>query len=235
MARLLVVDDERTQRALLERFLTNDGYEVESASDGAAALELVQSTPVDLVITDLRMPGMNGRELLAKLQQLDPTLPVIIMTAYADLRDAVDFVTHAGAFYYIEKPIEDMKILRGEIERALAAKEKPHAHASEASEPSELGESVFPEMIGNSSPMARLKREMQKLLPILGGPATVLITGESGTGKELVAEALHRYGPRKNAPFVPVHCAAIPDDLMEAELFGSERGAYTGSTGTRAG
>ncbi|MBT3267648.1 sigma-54-dependent Fis family transcriptional regulator [Candidatus Poribacteria bacterium] len=235
MARVLVVDDDRTQRALLRRFLRNDGHEIEAAEDGVAALAVVQSTPVDVVVTDMRMPGMNGRELLRRLQELDPSLPVIVMTAFADLQDAVDLVTREGAAYYIQKPIEDMKVLREEIRRAVgdAADDGDAADAP----PSVAGSSgdLFADIVGGSAPMQKLLREMQRLTPILAGPATVLVTGESGTGKELIATALHRCGPRSDKPFVAVNCAAIPDELIEAELFGAEKGSYTSSTQTRAG
>lgn len=237
MPRLLVVDDDRTQRALLRRFLTNDGYDVELAEDGAAALEIVQSMPIDVVVTDMRMPGMNGRELLRNLQQLDASLPVIVMTAFTDLQDAVDLVTREGAAYYIQKPIEDMAVLRGEIRRAIGGTadapedDEPPATTVAATEPA----GVFDAIIGDSPPIARLVREMRRLAPILGGPATVLVTGESGAGKELVATALHASGPRGDKPFVAVNCAAIPDELIEAELFGAEKGAYTSSTQTRTG
>ena len=242
MPRVLVVDDDRTQRSLLRRFLTSDGYDIELAEDGAAALDIVQSTPIDVVVTDMRMPGMNGRELLRRLQELDASLPVIVMTAFTDLQDAVDLVTRDGAAYYIQKPIEDMAVLRGEIRRAIsgapedseagsadgAPREAPAGDANDTSD-------HFDAIVGDSAPVKRLLREMQRLAPILGGPATVLVTGESGTGKELVASALHACGPRADKPFVAVNCAAIPDELIEAELFGAEKGSYTSSTQTRIG
>ncbi len=234
MPRVLVVDDDRTQRALLQRFLRSDGYDVELAEDGAAALELVQSMPIDVVLTDMRMPGMNGRELLTRLQALDASLPVIVMTAFTDLQDAVDLVTREGAAYYIQKPIQDMKVLREEISRAVGDTDD-----TEPGEPStdagEADTSQFSAIVGDSLPMQRLLREMRRLAPILGGPATVLVTGESGTGKELVANALHGVGPRAAKPFVAVNCAAIPAELIEAELFGAEKGSYTSSTQTRIG
>jgi len=217
---------------MLQRVLRNAGYDTEIASGGESALDIVQTKPVDIVLTDIRMPGMTGRELLRKLRDLDPALPVIIMTAYSDLRDAVEMVTHEGAAYYIEKPIEDIAALTAEIDRAMGGR---HAAGDEKGEAVDEEWRGFEGMIGSSAAMRRLTREMRRFLPLLGGPATVLITGESGTGKELVARALHDHGPRGEAPFVPVHCAAIPEDLMEAELFGAEKGAYTGSTQTRTG
>ncbi len=234
MPRVLVVDDDRTQRALLQRFLRSDGYDVELAEDGAAALEIVQTMPIDVVLTDMRMPGMNGRELLSRLQALDPSLPVIVMTAFTDLQDAVDLVTREGAAYYIQKPIQDMKVLREEIKRAVG--DAAEAVVDEPSVTDAAGDaSHFAAIVGDSAPMQRLVREMRRLAPILGGPATVLVTGESGTGKELVATALHAVGPRSAKPFVAVNCAAIPDELIEAELFGAEKGSYTSSTQTRVG
>jgi len=234
MARILVVDDEPAQRMILQRSLRNAGFETDVAASGAEALAIVESRPVDLVLTDMRMPGMTGRELLHRLTALDPELPVIVMTAYAELRDAVELVTHEKARYYIEKPIEDLNLLLSEIRRLLDTPKKT-ATPAEPTPSSPVGKIVFDGVVGTSAPMRQLMREMGKLLPLLGGPATILITGESGTGKELVARALHRSGPRKDGPFVPVHCAAIPQELMEAELFGAEKGAYTGSIGTRVG
>jgi DNA-binding NtrC family response regulator len=230
MARVLVVDDEAAQRVLLQRLLRASGHETETAADGAAALEIIQTRPVDVVVTDVRMPRMDGRELLRRVRELDARLPVIVMTAYAELRDAVDLVSREGASYYIEKPIEDVQMLRDEIARALT----PRPEAEARREP-DFPANGFEGIVGTSPPMQQLLREMRKLLPILRGPATVLITGESGTGKELVARALHEYGPRRDAQFVPVHCAAIPEDLMEAELFGAEKGAYTSSVALRVG
>jgi len=241
MARILVADDEAAQRLSLQRVLRRAGHEAEAAADALAALELLRSQPFDVVVTDMRMPGMTGRELLQAVRKLDPNLPVIIITAYAELKDAVELVTHEGAFYYLEKPIEDIKVLMAEIERALQSRadgSHPAAVKTDAtpgSTPSPLGDIRFEGIVGASAPMRQLFRDMQKLLPILKGPATVLITGESGTGKELIARALHDYGPRKNAPFVAAHCAAIPEELMEAELFGAEKGAYTSLNHSRAG
>jgi DNA-binding NtrC family response regulator len=234
MARILVVDDEPAQRTILQRSLRSAGFEADVAASGAEALAVVESRPVDLVLTDMRMPGMTGRDLLRRLRELDPALPIIVMTAYAELRDAVELVTHEKARYYIEKPIEDVNLLLSEIRRALTTPEK-EAEPSERVSLPVMTDVIFEGVVGTSPPMRQLLREMHKLLPILGGPATVLVTGESGTGKELVARALHRSGPRRNAPFVPVHCAAIPQELMEAELFGAEKGAYTSSVGTRVG
>ncbi|GIX07514.1 MAG: hypothetical protein KatS3mg115_1917 [Candidatus Poribacteria bacterium] len=236
MPTVLVVDDERTQLILLKRLLARAGYEVQTAEGAEEALQIVQTQPVSVVVTDIRMPGMSGRELLERLRELDPKLPVIIMTAYPQLRDAVELVAHGGAFYYIEKPIEDIRVLTQEIERALEGRENGRGTSSPTSEEAGSGEfRPFPGIVGSSPPMRRLIREMRKLLPILGGPATVLITGESGTGKELVAKALHEHGPRREGPFIAVHCAAIPHELMEAELFGAEKGAYTGATHSRPG
>lgn len=233
MPRILVVDDEPAQRTILQRSLRHAGFEAEVAASGAEALAFVQSRPVDLVLTDIRMPGMSGRELLRRLRELDPSLPIIVMTAYAELRDAVELVTHEKARYYIEKPIEDLNLLIAEIRRVLQTSEEKEKTSS--SPTSVLPSIFFDGVIGTSPPMRQLLREMQKLLPLLGGPATILITGESGTGKELVARALHCSGPRRDAPFVPVHCAAIPQELIETELFGAEKGAYTGSVSTRIG
>ncbi len=228
--RALIVDDEETQRILLQRHLNAVGYEAQTAESAEAALNAMRDFPVDLVVTDIRMPGeMDGRGLLAKIREMDPDLPVIVMTAYSNLQDAVDLLTQQGAFYYIEKPIDDIGLLERVMARAVENRRLSAAHRSNGDE------SGFEEMVGNSEPMRQLRQEMKRLLPFLGSPATVLLTGESGAGKDLAARLLHQYSPRRSGPFVPVNCGAIPISLMESELFGSVKGAFTGADEARVG
>ncbi|HID56668.1 TPA: sigma-54-dependent Fis family transcriptional regulator, partial [Candidatus Poribacteria bacterium] len=216
---ILVVDDEETQRNILGKILVKAGYEVEKAASAHEALEIFSSKPVDLVITDIRMPQMTGRELLRRAKEIDPDVPIILITAYAELEDAIEMITREGAFYYLVKPLDVGKMLE-EIKRALSLRN------IEKGEERKQGEAPrFEGIIGESPKMVKLYREMAKV--ILRGPNTVLITGESGTGKELVARAIHRYGRRKSGKFVPVNISAIPATLLESELFGYERGAFT--------
>ena len=227
--RALIVDDEETQRILLQRHLNAVGYEAETAENAEAALNAMRDFPVDLVVTDIRMPGeMDGRGLLAKIREMDPDLPVIVMTAYSNLQDAVDLLTQQGAFYYIEKPIDDIGLLERVMARAVE-------NRWQKAPPSNADENIFEGMVGDSEPMRQLRQEMKRLLPFLGGPATVLLTGESGSGKDLVARLLHQHGLRQSGPFVPVNCGAIPVSLMESELFGSVKGAFTGAEEARVG
>ena len=226
--RALIVDDEETQRILMRRHLSAVGYEVETAENAEAALNIMRDFPVDVVVTDIRMPGeIDGRGLLAKIREIDPDLPVIVMTAYSNLQDAVDLLTQQGAFYYIEKPIEDI----GLLERVMARAVKNRRQKA----PLSADETVFEGMVGDSDSMRQLRQEMKRLIPFLGGPATVLLTGESGSGKDLVARLLHQNGLRQSGPFVPVNCGAIPLSLMESELFGSVKGAFTGAEEARVG
>lgn len=227
--RALIVDDEETQRILMSRHLSAVGYEAETAENAEAALNAMRDFPVDVVVTDIRMPGeMDGRGLLAKIREIDPDLPVIVMTAYSNLQDAVDLLTQQGAFYYIEKPIDDIGLLERVMARAVENRRLSSSYLSD-------GETVFEGMVGDSEPMRQLRQEMTRLLPFLGGPATVLLTGESGSGKDLVARLLHQHGLRRSGPFVPVNCGAIPLSLMESELFGSVKGAFTGAEEARVG
>jgi DNA-binding NtrC family response regulator len=216
---ILVVDDDEIQKNMLSKILTREGYRVETSSSAHEALELFKSKPVDLVITDIRMPQMTGRELLHRAKEIDPDVPIILITAYAELQDAIEMVTHEGAFYYFQKPINVQKMLE-EIKRALNLRNIEKGEEGEKEKAPR-----FEGIVGESPKMEKLYREMARV--ILRGPNTVLITGESGTGKELVARAIHRYGRRKSGRFVPVNVSAIPATLLESELFGHERGAFT--------
>jgi two-component system, NtrC family, response regulator AtoC len=241
--RILLCDDELNIRKVLGTLLKQAGYEVHAEPDGEAALARVRTAPsgtFDAVISDIRMPKMDGMQLLHALAQEDPELPVILLTAHGSVDSAVEAVK-AGAFDYLEKPFE-IEQIKAVLGKAIATRErtgasigasgslaagKPTAPASLAADPSEeVG------MIGDSPQMQRVREIVRTAA---ASPTTVLIMGESGTGKELVARALHLGSPRRDAPFIRVNCAAIPAGLTESELFGHERGAFTGAVSSRQG
>ncbi|MEN8140379.1 MAG: sigma-54 dependent transcriptional regulator [Thermodesulfobacteriota bacterium] len=226
--RILIVDDEEMQRQMLAGFLVKHGQQVVEAASGEAALELFQVQPVDLLLLDLKMAGMAGDELLARLKEINPLVRAIMITAYADVDTAVR-VMALGADDFMEKPLDLARLLVRveEIASVLAV----GAEAGQVRD--ELSQGELPLQMVGSSPA------MNDLLSLVGRmaitPWTVLISGETGTGKELVARLLHLLSPRKNEPFVAVNCAAVPGSLFESELFGHERGAFTGAEQRRLG
>src|SRR5271169_3814123 len=217
-----IIDDDRSIRWVLEKALARENIEFKSyASADEATHELKLGAP-QMVISDIRMPGSSGLDLLQTLREKYPNLPVIIMTAYSDLESAVS-AFQGGAFEYLPKPFDvnhAVELIRRAMEQSL----RKSAQAEEAL--------PVPEILGQAPAMQEVFRAIGRLSK---SQATVLINGESGTGKELVAHALHRHSPRKDAPFVAINTAAIPKDLLESELFGHERGAFTGATATRRG
>ena len=226
--RILIVDDEAGMREFLRIFLEREGFQVESAQDGQEALRAAKKTPFDLIITDLRMPGMDGVSLLQGLCKFQPEVPVILMTAYASADSAIEAMK-LGAYDYLTKPfrVEEIKQV---IARALEVKaERGAGILPWSSEP-------FPEpaegIIGRSPKMIELYKLISKVATVTG---TVLITGESGTGKELVARTIHKNSDRASAPFLAVSCGAIPETLLESELFGHVKGAFTGAVVAKAG
>ncbi len=242
-SRILVVDDEPNLRKVLGALLQQAGYEVLTEADGDSALARIKSSPrgaFDVVISDLRMPGMDGMHLLKALIEDDPSLPVVILTAHGSVDTAVEAVK-SGAFDFLEKPFERDQIERV-IGKAAATRRlsgprteprtrpesgsRPVEPASPEQAPSDFG------MVGRSDAM-RSVTEM--IRTVAASPSTVLIAGESGTGKELVARALHLGSERHARPFIRVNCAAIPATLVESELFGHERGAFTGAVSSRPG
>ncbi|WP_437567604.1 sigma-54-dependent transcriptional regulator [Sorangium sp. So ce542] len=229
-ARVLVVDDEASARSGLEKLLRQEGYAVDAAADGAAALEVAAERPPDVVVTDLKMPRMDGVTLLGKLREQDPALPVIVVTAFGDVSSAVQAM-RAGAEDYLTKPV-DFDALLVSLERAL---ERSALRAEAENLRRQLrereGEGVEG-LIGASPAMQKVYRMARQ---VAGARATVLITGESGTGKGELARAIHAKGPRVKAPFVTLHCAALAESLLESELFGHERGAFTGADKRRIG
>ena len=222
MPSILIVDDDQRQRTVLQTILKREGYTIETAENGLVALEKIEDNLFDVVVSDMRMAQMSGRELLHEIKRRDPDLPVLIVTAYAEVNDAVDLVAREGAFYYLQKPIQ-IDALKKEIRRAI---EMRHGLTDgESSDEAPIPEIHFEGIIGQSDCMRQLFRTMSRI--IHRGVNQVLITGRTGTGKGLVAKAIHEYGKRKDKPFLQVNCGAVPDTLIESELFGHERGAFT--------
>jgi DNA-binding NtrC family response regulator len=229
VTRVLVVDDEESQRTALASMIKLWGYSVETAADGQEAIEKLGSFVAHVIVTDLNMPRLSGQELLKRLKEDGDATPVIVQTAYGGLETALEMVHELGAFWFIDKPVDTLA-LRLLIERA-AAQEKLAEHAERlARQLSNTG--LLGEMVGSSAKMHEVFSLIQQVAP---SRAAVLITGESGTGKELAARAIHALSPRRSGPFVAVNCAAMPDALMESELFGHEKGAFTGAVDRRAG
>ncbi len=219
MASILVVDDELSMREFLKILLQKQGHQVTLAADGESALKLGQNTSFDLLISDIRMPGISGLELMPRFRALHPDIIMIMVTAFASPDDAVTAMKH-GAFDYITKPF-NVDEIKSVVEAAL----KKQPQASRAAK-------GFPEIIGQSPEMIKIFDLINKIAPT---PANVLIYGESGTGKELVAKAIHNHSLVAKKPFVPITCSAIPESLMESELFGHVKGSFTGAIADKAG
>ena len=222
-ARILVVDDDHGQRSLLETFLQAKGYRTQSAASGEAALQLLSETPFAMMISDVRMPGMSGLETLRRVRQKHLALPVLLVTAFADIRSAVTAMRD-GAVNYLAKPI-DLDELISSVRRALDPGGTVAAPVAD--------EPVLPAGVVTQSPLMRaVFRDAAVIAP---SETRVLITGESGVGKEIVADLVHAWSKRANGPLVKVNCAAIPENLLESELFGHEKGAFTGAVQRRIG
>jgi DNA-binding NtrC family response regulator len=226
--RILIVDDEDGMRRLLSRVLTREGYETSAVGSGAEALRLVASERFDLVVTDIKMPEMDGLQLLAELKEYEPSLPIIVITAYGTIENAVQAL-RSGAYDYIAKPFENDEIKLAvakafERERLLAENRYLHAELE--------GRYDFSGIVGGSLAMQQVY-DMASSVAVSN--ANVLITGESGTGKELLARSIHYSSLRKEKPFVVLNCAAISEGVLESELFGHEKGAFSGALDTRKG
>ncbi len=221
MEKILVVDDERNILRMLKKFLNKAGYDVETARNYEEAISKLQSTGFNLVLSDMKLPGKTGLDLLRYIKQLSPDLPVIIITAYGSIENAVEAMKE-GASNYLTKPIEIEEML-AIIRHTLISKGN---RQKESSIKNQYG------IIGTSN---AIKDILASIEIISNSRANVLITGESGTGKELVARAIHNASNRKDHPFIAINCAAIPADLIENELFGHEAGAYTGAIGLEKG
>jgi DNA-binding NtrC family response regulator len=229
LTRVLVVDDEESQRTALAGMIALWGYAVETAADGQEALEKLQVFDAHVMLTDLKMPRMDGTELLQRLRAEGSGPPSIVLTAHGSLETAVSMINDLGAFWFLEKPVQSAS-LRVLLERA--AQQGRLAEHAERLERQLSNHGVLGEMVGASRKMREVFSLIQQVAP---SSAAVLITGESGTGKELAARAIHLLSPRRAGPFVAINCAAMPDTLMESELFGHEKGAFTGAVERRAG
>ncbi|MBW2307215.1 MAG: sigma-54-dependent Fis family transcriptional regulator [Deltaproteobacteria bacterium] len=227
-ATVLVVDDDPSHRLMLRALLGGKGYRVEEAPDGADAITLARRTPYDLILMDVRMAGVGGIDALKEIRRINPAIPIIIMTAYSSVDTAVEALK-SGAYDYLTKPLDP--------DEMLITMEKALDHRSLQEENIQLRERLgerldLGRLIGRSPSM---KQVFETLALVAPTDATVLITGESGTGKELVAGAIHHNSPRSSRHFITVNCAAITETLLESELFGHERGAFTGAVGRRDG
>jgi two-component system response regulator HydG len=227
---ILVVDDEASARSGLEKLLTLEGYRVAVAEDGVQALERVGDSAPDVVVTDLKMPRMDGLELLAKLREMQPELPVIVVTAFGDVSTAVEAM-RKGAEHYLVKPV-DFAELEVAIARAIERRDLRIEAEQMRRQLRERDHSGLEGMLGTSPAMQQVYKVVAQ---VAQARATVLITGESGTGKGELAKAIHAKSPRAGKPFITLHCAALAESLLESELFGHERGSFTGAEKRRAG
>jgi len=228
LARILVIDDEENMRWALQKALNKDGHKVETAANAEQGLEIIHNNQPDLVLSDVKMPGMNGMALLATLHSDNPELPVIMITGFGSVELAVEAMK-AGATDFILKPF-DIDAVKLSVRRALGVeklKDEVRFWRIEASKPeAQYG------IIGQSSAMRKTMELVEQVAP---SSATVLITGESGTGKELIAQAIHQLSSRGKHPLIKVNCAALPESLLESELFGHEKGAFTGAINRKLG
>ena len=232
MSSILIVDDDQAQLTILQRILQREGYDTVTVEDSTTALEKIKEQMFDVVISDMWMSSrFEGRDLLREVKKIDPSLPVLIITAFAELNDAVNLVANEGAFYYLEKPIQ-IDVLKREVNRALQSRGvltdgKPETDTTSTDD------LQIDYIVGESDKMQQLFKNMSRV--IHRGVRQVLITGETGSGKSLVAQALHEYGNRKDRPFVSINCGAIAETLIESELFGHEKGAFTDAVQQKKG
>jgi DNA-binding NtrC family response regulator len=227
-ASILVVDDKDQMREVLQKFLTAEGYKVGTAANAAEALGRLEAKSYDLVLSDIKMPGIDGNELLDRVRALDAKTIIILMTAFGSIEAAVSAIRR-GAYDYISKPFEMSEIVL-RIQRALGNRNLQQRVADLEKQVAE--QRADRKITGQSAAIKRLRQIIERIGP---SDDTVLITGETGTGKELVARAIHQRSPRSNSPFVALDCSAIPESLIESELFGHEKGTFTGATESRAG
>ncbi len=226
---VLIVDDEESQRKPLASMITAWGFNVETAGDGIEALEKLNTFIPNVIITDLMMPRMDGFEFMKRLGADGNMPPAIVLTAFGNIETAIQTIHDLGAFWFLEKPIQPtaLKVL---LERAGSQSRLAEETERLQRQLSNMG--VLVDMVGTSKPMQQVFDVIRQVAP---SKAAVLVAGESGTGKELVARAIHQLSPRRGGPFVAINCAAMPESLMESELFGHEKGAFTGALERRAG
>jgi len=228
METVLIVDDEKNYPPILSAVLQAEGFEALTAASGQEALYQLENADVDLVLTDMKMPGMDGMSLLEQIKKKDPDLPVILMTAYGTVDKAVEAM-QKGAYSYILKPFDNKQLVifvNKAVGMYRVVKDNRRLRDDVSSR------YRFDNIIGKSKPMREVFRTIEKVAP---ASATVLIEGENGTGKELVAKSIHFNGPRREKPFVAVNCSALAETLLESELFGHEKGAFTGAVAMRKG
>ena len=223
METVLIVDDEKNYPPILSAILEEEGFETLTANSGLEALSIVIGSDIDLVLTDMKMPSMDGIELLEKIKETHPDLPVIMMTAHGTVDKAVEAM-QKGAYTYILKPFDNDRLVLY-VKKAIAMYQvvKENRMLKDAV----LSQYKFGNIIGKSKSMRDVFETIKKVAPT---QATVLIEGESGTGKELVAKAIHFNSPRNDKPFIAVNCSAFVDTLLESELFGHEKGSFTGAS-----
>ena len=227
-AEVLIVDDDEKMRNLLQKVLVRNGYGVSAAGSGESALRRIEEQGYDIVLSDIRMPSMDGMELLGRIREVSPETTVIMMTAFGSVGSAVEAMKQ-GAYDYISKPFKMDEVL---IVLSRVVEEKRLRRELISMRRALAERYAFGNIVGKSKPMQEVYDLIRRVAPTT---ATVLIRGKSGTGKELVARALHFNGPRKEGPFVPVNCSALPENLLESELFGHVKGAFTGAAADREG
>jgi DNA-binding NtrC family response regulator len=226
--KILIVDDEPNAIKVLSAILSDAGYDVLEAMHAQGAIRIVDNEDIDIIITDLKMPGMNGLQLFEYLTKRHPDIPIIFLTAYGTVESAVDAMT-MGSYYYFIKPPDYLK-LQNIISKAIEQRHlKKELHSLKKKL---MGKNDQPIIVGNTPSMLKI---LEIIKTVKDSESSILISGETGSGKELIAESLHYSSARKNKPFISMNCAAIPRELLEAELFGHERGAFTGALARRVG
>src|SRR5690349_11363184 len=228
MEPLLLVEDKNELRAMLRKALERNGHSVDEATDGSAAIQKLRNKRYQMVLTDLKMPGASGLDVLRESKQADATIPVILLTAFGSVEEAVSAMKE-GAFDFIQKPV-DLDHLKVLVQRAARQQELLRENLLLREEFS--ARYGFPRIVGEHASIRDLSQQIQRVAQT---DSTVLLLGESGTGKELFARAVHHLSPRREQPFVALNCAAIPEGLVENELFGHERGAFTGAGAKKVG